>query len=75
MKKVLFVVLVVFVLALAMVGPALAHNVHVDTPSGESNCQFLGGPGNPGHAGHFHGHTQAIAHEQSETVAISFAPC
>jgi hypothetical protein len=74
-KKMLFVVLVVFVLALTMVAPAVAHNVHVNTPSGQSNCQFLGGPGNPGHPGHSEGHPQAIAHEQSETVTISFASC
>jgi hypothetical protein len=73
-KKVLFVVLLVLVLAVAMVSPALAHWVHVDTPSGETNCQFLGGPGNPGHPGHSHGHPQAIAHEQSD-VAQFAGPC
>ena len=74
MKKVVLVAVLVLVLVFAMVGPAAAHFVSVQTPSGETNCQFLGGPGNPGHQGHSHGHVQAIAHEQSETVAIGGCP-
>ena len=74
MKKVLLVTILVLVLAFAMVSPALAHFVHVDTPSGQSNCHFLGGPGNPGHEGHSHGHVHVIAHEQSDTMRFG-GPC
>ena len=54
-----------------------AHFVHVETPSGQTNCHFLGGPGNPGHAGHSHGHVKAIAAfdaNDSEVVVFS-GPC
>ena len=70
MKKVVLVAGLVLVLVFAMIGPAFAHFVSVETPSGQANCQFLGGPGNPGHAGHSHGHLQAIASEQSDAVTI-----
>jgi hypothetical protein len=71
-----------FVLAGAVCAAALVpaqaasgHWVHVDTPSGQSNCQFLGGPGNPGHPGHTHGHPVAIAHH-GDNAAVTFAgPC
>lgn len=46
-------------------GVASAHNV--DTPG---TCQFLGGPGNPGHSGHANGHTVALAAEQSDKISI-----
>jgi hypothetical protein len=76
MKKLLLVAVLVLVLAFAMIGPALAHNIIVTTPSGQENCQFLGGPGNPGHPGHANGHATAIGHEQSETAQmVGGAPC
>ena len=68
------VVAVVSALPLLAASPASAHAVHVHTPSGQSHCQFLGGPGNLLHAGHSHGHTKAIAHSGSE-VATFGAPC
>lgn len=68
------VVAVVAALPLLAASPASAHWVHVDTPSGQSTCQFLGGPGNPGHAGHSHGHPAAIAHSGSEVAAFG-GPC
>lgn len=58
----------------ASAGIASAHNVHV-TPDGGGTCQFLGGPGNPGHAGHSHGHVVALSSERSDVVAISFTAC
>lgn len=70
MKRIALVTMLGLVLVFAMVGPAFAHFVSVSTPSGQTNCQFLGGPGNPGHQGHSHGHLQAIAHERSATVTI-----
>ena len=70
MRRMALVAVSVLVLVFAMVGPALAHFVKVSTPSGQTNCQFLGGPGNPGHQGHNHGHLKAIAHEKSATVSI-----
>ncbi len=70
MRKLLLLVGISLVLVLAMMGPALAHFVKVTTPSGQTNCQFLGGPGNPAHQGHGHGHVKAIAHEGSSTVTI-----
>jgi hypothetical protein len=70
MRKVLFVVLLVAVLVFANVGVALAHFVEVSTPSGQTLCQFLGGPGNPTHVGHIFGHPQAITHEGSDAVDI-----
>ncbi|MGH2779791.1 MAG: hypothetical protein ACRDJB_14230 [Actinomycetota bacterium] len=74
MKKLLLVAVLVVILVAAMVSPALAHFVHVETPSGQTNCQFLGGPGNPGHAGHANGHPQAIAHSGSDTATFA-GPC
>ena len=68
------VVSVVAALPLLAATPASAHWVHVDTPSGQSTCQFLGGQGNPGHPGHSHGHTKAIAHSGSEVAAFA-GPC
>ncbi len=70
MRRMALVAVLVLVLGFAMVGTASAHFVSVSTPSGQSNCQFLGGPGNPNHQGHSHGHVQAIAHERSATVTI-----
>lgn len=34
----------------------------------------MGGPGNPGHEGHSHGHTQAQSSEQSDTFDIGGCP-
>ena len=69
-----FVILCTFLLVAAFGIPAAAHYVHVTTSSGETNCHFLGGPGNPAHAGHAHGHTQAIGHSGSD-VATFGGPC
>lgn len=54
-------------LTLATVAAAAAHNVNV-APSGV--CQFMGGPGNPTHAGHAHGHAVALAAEGSDAISI-----
>ena len=69
-----FVLVCTFLMLAAFGIPASAHFVHVTTPSGETHCTFLGGPGNPGHMGHSHGHLQAIAHSGSD-VATFGGPC
>lgn len=70
MRKLIAGAVVAGAVVLGSSGVAFGHSVSVETPSGQTNCQFMGGPGNPGHQGHGHGHTQAIAHEQSDTVTI-----
>ncbi len=71
MRK-LFGGLAAFVVASsAWAGVAGAHLGSVNTPSGQSNCQFLGGPGNPGHEGHSHGHLDAQSSEQSDTFDVT----
>lgn len=70
MRKLIAGAVVAGAFVLGSSGVAFGHSVSVETSSGQTNCQFMGGPGNPGHQGHSHGHPQAIAHEQSETVSI-----
>ena len=60
--------------ALVPAQAASAHWIHVDTPSGQTNCHFLGGPGNPGHAGHVNGHSVALQHHENAAVAFA-GPC
>lgn len=54
-------------LTVGTAGIASAHNVNV-APAG--TCQFMGGPGNPAHAGHANGHTVALAAERSDAISI-----
>lgn len=68
------VIAAVAVLPLLASTPAAAHWVNVDTPSGQSNCRFLGGDGNPLHAGHSNGHVVAISHSGSEVASFG-GPC
>lgn len=53
--------------ALSVVGSGVASAHFVDSPG---TCQFLGGDGNPHHAGHSHGHTVALAAEDSDAISI-----
>ena len=69
-----FVLVCTFLVVAALALPASAHFVHVTTSSGETSCRFLGGPGNPAHAGHANGHLQAIASSGSD-VAVFGGPC
>lgn len=48
-----------------------AHSINVQpTANGQGTCRFMGGPGNPGHQGHSHGHLVAQDAEQSDVVSI-----
>lgn len=58
---------VIGTLAVGTAGTASAHSVNV-VPSG--TCQFMGGPGNPAHPGHAHGHPVALAAERSDAISI-----
>ena len=67
------------VAALALCGASIgisasaagAHSINVQPAgNGQGTCQFMGGPGNPGHQGHSHGHLVAQGAEQSDVVSI-----
>lgn len=61
--------------AVLLPASASAHVIQVTTPSG-THSQFLGGPGNPGHAGHSHGHVVAcLGAEQHSVVNFVGAGC
>lgn len=66
-RKIALVTSLVAAMTIGAAGTASAHNVNVG-PSGV--CQFLGGPGNPNHAGHSHGHVVALAAEASDAISI-----
>lgn len=66
-KKIAIIASLAAAMTLGVAGTASAHSVNV-APSGV--CQFMGGPGNPGHAGHSHGHTVALSVEQSDAISI-----